>query len=425
MSAALVVGLSEWFSADPRQPHLRELLDRLDPDPSRAEIRTAIQAGDAGRVRALVETLDGSTVPAWFAVSVGYHPMVPAEAAVQLMAAAWRSHPADYLLAYRIARRLDGLGDDRLGEMLAWARVAVALRPDNPFAHVLLGDVWKQLHNGAEAESALRRAIQLGGKYPKYVGAYFNLGNVLCDKGDLDGAEASYRTAIAIDPSLVEPHYNLGLLIMKRGDLVGAEECLRKAVALEPRDAGLLDVLNQIVRKRVRMGEFVAGRAEPASPEEEVEFAELAYRSPQRHCRLAVRFYSHALAAQSALAEDLVKEHRYNAACSAALAAAGKDETMNGRGVEERSYLTGLALKWLRADLAQRVSLASDPKKGQEVRERLSRWKKAPELATVRDPAWLGAMPPADRKAWAALWRDVEALLASNAPPARTPPAGP
>ncbi len=120
VSAALVAGLSEWFSTDPDSPHLRQLLDRLDPDAGRAAVRAAIHAGDEGRVRALVKALDGSKVPAWFAASVGYHPMVPFEDGVRLMAAAWRTHPADYVLAFRIAQLLWGKGDDRLGEMLTW-----------------------------------------------------------------------------------------------------------------------------------------------------------------------------------------------------------------------------------------------------------------------------------------------------------------
>jgi hypothetical protein len=52
-------------------------------------------------------------------------------------------------------------------------------------------------------------------------------------------------------------------------------------------------------------------------------------------------------------------------------------------------------------------------------------WKEDPGLASVRDPAWLAAMPPADRKAWEALWRDVDALLASIPPQAAPPPAKP
>ena len=57
-------------------------------------------------MRALVGALDGSKVPAWFAVSVGFHRAVPFQDGVRLMAAAWRSHPSDYPLAFRIAERV-------------------------------------------------------------------------------------------------------------------------------------------------------------------------------------------------------------------------------------------------------------------------------------------------------------------------------
>jgi hypothetical protein len=84
-----------------------------------------------------------------------------------------------------------------------------------------------------------------------------------------------------------------------------------------------------------------------------------------------------------------------------------------------------LALKWLRADLAQRASQAKDAKQWPEVRVNLTFWKNDPGLASVRDPAWLATMPPADRKSWEALWRDVDALLASIAQRAGPPPAKP
>jgi hypothetical protein len=84
-----------------------------------------------------------------------------------------------------------------------------------------------------------------------------------------------------------------------------------------------------------------------------------------------------------------------------------------------------LALKWLRADLAQRTLQAKDTKQRPAVRETLTSWKNDPGLASVRDPALLAAMPPADRKAWEELWRDVDAVLASISQQAGSPPTKP
>jgi tetratricopeptide (TPR) repeat protein len=417
VSAALVAGLGEWFTIDPKQPNLRQLLDRLDPDATRAEIRSAIAARDEGRARALVGALDGSRAPAWFAVSVGFHPMVPFEDGVRLMTAAWRAHPTDYSLAYRISQRLWATRDDRLPEMLTWARVAVALWPDSPSAHIQLAMAWRGMRNWSEAEASARRAIELGRNYPRHIRAHVTLGNVLLQKGDLDGAEASYRTAMAIDPDAIVMCYNMGLLNQIRGDLAAAEEWYRKAVARSPTTAYSREVLDQLVQKRARLKEIPHGRANPADPDEAIEFAEAASRPPRRRYVLAVRCYSWLFRTDPARADDLGKGHRYNAACCAAMAAAGKDEEMTTIGVEEWGDLTGLALKWLRADLALRASQAKGPKRSQEIRERLAHWKKDPNLASVRDPACLAAMSPSDRKAWEALWADVDTVLPE--PPGR------
>jgi Flp pilus assembly protein TadD len=425
VSAALLAGLGEWFCTDPDHPQLRQLLDRLDPDPSREAVRAALQAGDAGRVRSLVGALDGSKVPAWFAVSVGFHRMVPSEDGVRLMTAAWRSHPGHYPLAYRIALRLSATKTDRLPEMLAWARVAVALRPDSPAPNNLLATAWGRLHIWDQAEASARRAIELGNKNPRSTGGHVTLGNVLMDKGDFDGAEASYRTALAIDPGAAGIYFNMGLVYDKRRDLALAEKWYRKAVAAAPADARFREWLDVTVRRRAedgRMHEVATGRGKPATGTEAIELAERAHRYLDRRYVLAVTLYGRAFAADPALADDLNAMHRYSAAWCAVLAAAGKDDQMTAFEVEEWGHLTGLAMGWLRADLTLRASQAKDPKQRRGVREALTSWKHDAGLASVRDPAWLAAMPPGDRKEWESLWADVDALLAADSPAVAPPP---
>jgi eukaryotic-like serine/threonine-protein kinase len=423
VSAELVAGLCEWCATDPASPGLGPLLDRLDPDPDRAAIRAAIQAGDEGRVRALVGAHDGSKVPVWFAVSVGFHRMVPFEDGVRLMTAAWRTHSGYYPLAFRIAVRLGETAGGRLPEMLAWARVAVALRPDSPYPHYLVARAWQGMHNWAEAEASARRAIELGKKYPRSAGGHVTLGNVLLDKGDLDGAEASYRAALAVDPDAAGIYFNMGLVYDRLRDLAAAEQWYRKTVAAAPADKLARETLNVTIRRRAeraRMDEVDSGRANPASAAEAIRLAEFAHRSFDKWYGLAVRLYRRAFAIDPALADDLDAAHRYSAAWCAVQAAAGKDEEMTARGVEEWGHLTGLALAWLRADLRLRASQAKDPKRWPEVRKALTHWKHDTGLASVRDPVWLAAMPPVDRKGWEALWRDVDAVLASTSKQAGT-----
>jgi tetratricopeptide (TPR) repeat protein len=340
---------------------------------------------------------------------------VPNEEGVRLMAAAWRTHPADYLLAYRSSLLLWNMGDKRIGEMHAWAQVAVALRPDSPFAHRLLSDTWRAMHEWGEAEASARRAIMLGKKYPKYAGAHVGLGNVFLEKGDLDAAEASYRAAIAIDPQ--SPcYFNLGLVCERRGDLMGAEEWYRKLVAMAPTNALFRQTLDGVVQRRARLArldEIADGRTKPASAAEAIEFAIAAAGPPGRRYALGVRLYSEAFAADPALADPRKHPHRYWAACDAVRAATGKDKERPQVDSAERSRLTGLALTWLRADLAHWTFEAKDPKRQQEVRNELTEWKNEPDLSPIRDRSALAALSPADRETWEALWRDVDALLAS------------
>lgn len=133
-----------------------------------------------------------------------------------------------------------------------------------------------------------------------------------------------------------------------------------------------------------------------------------------------MRLYNEAFAAEPALAAQF----RYWASCDAVKAATGRDTEMIALGVEEWGYLTSLALKWLQADLAQRVSQAKDPKRSQDVRDQLMEWKNNPDLAPVCESAWLAAMPQADRKAWEAFWSKLDGVLASidqNAVPPSSP----
>ena len=279
VSAALVAGLSEWFSANPNGQHLRQLLDGLDPDADRMAIRAAIQAGDEGRVRSAGQGARRVEGPG-LVRGVGW--VSPDGATRRRRAADGRrlaDPPGGLLAGLPGSIRLWGTGEKRIREMLAWAQVAVALRPDSPFAHNLLGHARRAMHDWGEAEASIRRAIELGRKYPKYAGAQVNLGNMLLEKGDLDGAEANYRAAMTIDPDATGIYFNMGLVYDRRGDLAGAEEWHRKAVAAAPTNAHYRAVLDGIIQKRARLDEIAAGRANPATSAEAIECAELAYQS--------------------------------------------------------------------------------------------------------------------------------------------------
>ena len=124
-----------------------------------------------------------------------------------------------------------------------------------------------------------------------------------------------------------------------------------------------------------------------------IEFA-LALYAKVRHAESA-RMYAEAFADDATLAEDLVKSSRYNAACTAALAAAA--------GGADAAEWRGRALEWLRADLAAREKEATG------LSATLERWKTDPEFASVR--ARLGDLPEPESEAWRGLWAAVDLVL--------------
>src|SRR5262249_10086398 len=123
--------------------------------------------------------------------------------------------------------------------------------------------------------------------------------------------------------------------------------------------------------------------------------------------------------------------HRYNAACSAALASCGQGRDPDRLTDQQRAALRRQALTWLRADLAAWTSLVDQgaPEARQLAQQKLRHWQKDTDLASLRDPAALARRPrcPAgDQEACRKCWPVVAALLArTHAPDARGPVSRP
>src|SRR5262249_12574071 len=81
------------------------------------------------------------------------------------------------------------------------------------------------------AIARFRRAIAL---QPRYARAHVSLGLTLVASNDLSGAIACFRKAVALDPRLAPAHYSLGKALHASNDLPGAIASSRKAIALDP-----------------------------------------------------------------------------------------------------------------------------------------------------------------------------------------------
>jgi hypothetical protein len=179
-----------------------------------------------------------------------------------------------------------------------------------------------------------------------------------------------------------------------------------------------------------RAAVILQGQGPVSNPAERLNLAQFCRYYRRYHS--AVRLYRAVLTLQPALADDLVRSHRYEAACCAALAATGQGLDAGPLTAQDKTELRRQALAWLRADLrcfTQTVAdfrdggkTASPPEKvgGQAqapeptrlllVCDRLSRWQTGPDLAALREDKELALLPAAEQQDWHKFWTDVRAL---------------
>src|SRR5262249_43056441 len=145
---------------------------------------------------------------------------------------------------------------------------------------------------------------------------------------------------------------------MEQGQLAEAEQALRRCLELfapahplRPRFAGLLRQLRRWQGSDGQLEAFLAGKGAPAEAATQLQMADLPQRPFRPPTPTAARLYRDALARQPRFAAA----HRYDAACSAALAAAGQGKDAATLGAADRAGWRRQALTWLQADLAARA----------------------------------------------------------------------
>ena len=102
-----------------------------------------------------------------------------------------------------IYRALIGFGQNADSFSILAQQQAVTLDPSNPQEYITLGGIYFQLQNWSKAQEEFQLAINLKSDFPN---AYYNLGHVLEQTGDLKGALAQFetvRTLVANNPTNV------------------------------------------------------------------------------------------------------------------------------------------------------------------------------------------------------------------------------
>lgn len=128
---------------------------------------------------------------------------------------------------------LEALGQSYLAEA-AWAEALAVyqhlaeLRPQEASVYLAMGDAYSRLGRLEDAAAAYQRATELEAS----ANAFTLLGLMKVQLGDIDGATASYRQALALDPNHAAAHQSLGNAYQMQGNPAEAAAEYRTAIAL-------------------------------------------------------------------------------------------------------------------------------------------------------------------------------------------------
>jgi tetratricopeptide (TPR) repeat protein len=453
-----IVRLGARGAGDPGWRQLLTVAGHADPDPGRARFREALSRQDkTGLMRLAQEgVLDGLNARSLTSlVFVNGIPTVAGTHVEALLRRAQRQSPDDFWVNHNLAFFLQHSEPPQVDEAIAFLRVAVALRPQSPGALVNLGTILAKKGRLDEAATCYRDAVRIK---PDYAQAHSNLGALLEKKGRLDEAAVCLREAIRIKQGYPEAHYGLGIVLVAKGEVDQAIACYREAIRIKPDFAEAHCNLGDALQRQGRFAEALGarrrghelgskqrgwpypsaewvreaerlvdldrklpavleGKQRPADPAEAAALADLCAQYKGRPAT-AARLFQEAFAADPRLAKNL-HSHRYNAACAAALAAAGKGQDAAGLDPNERSRLRRQAIAWLRADLkAWRQVFEKGPAKARPaVVQTMRHWLADDDFAAVRGPQALAKLPEAERSAWHNLWALVADTLARASDP--------
>ena len=315
------------------------------------------------------------------------------------------------------AKGLSREADEAFASAEVAGREAIRLKPDLAAAHYNLGNALAGQGKLDEAIAELRTAIRLQPDSPL---AHYNLGIALGGQGKRDEANeaiAEYRTAIRLKPDYAEARCNLGYFLQQQGEYAEALEMLRKGHELGSRrpdwrypSAQWVAEAERDLALSKRLPALLRGEDKPGDNAERLAFAQMAY--DRKHFAAAARLWAEALESDPKLGDDRQAEHRYNAACAAALAAAGQARDEPPPDDAAKAKLRRQALDWLRAELATWTKLleTGPPQARPGVGQALDHWKQDTDLAGIRDADALARLPADEQEAWRSLWAEVDAL---------------
>jgi Flp pilus assembly protein TadD len=131
---------------------------------------------------------------------------------------------------HALERALHSLNKGFMADTVAYAERAIALEPDNGFAHMLLGVALTRAGQGAVALPLLERAARLS---PGDAQVRYNLAVTLQQAGQPLRAMAEYRYCLDREPTFCDALWNYGELLRLREHFAQALVCFDRLFTIE------------------------------------------------------------------------------------------------------------------------------------------------------------------------------------------------
>ena len=292
---------------------------------------------------------------------------------------------------------------------------AIARQPTLAMAHACKGLALLDLDQLREAVACMHHALHLS---PSLTPVHTNLGRTYLLLNEHELAIKHYQLAVKATPRDPTAQFNLATVFAHDGfDTTAALHHANEAQRLlrapdvkvppisrkhvEQRLPDLLSSLRQAVLDRDRLLRMAREAPQAASVDDLKNAAMIAYR--ERLFGLSVSTYEILLAKYPQQLGEVYARTRYQAACSAVLAAASVDNP------DDASTLRQQAMDWLRGELDHFQSPASAARA--DVCEVMRHWRKDRDLLSVRSSDALDKFSPAERAQWLAIWKDVAANI--------------
>ena len=417
--------MAEWFFVDPKSPGLLAVVDLLDPEPNRATLRAAIANGDNDRVNEIGKTIDAARLAPAYAIGLGEY----CSDGVRILKSAWKTHPDSFPLALTISIRSPKYDKDTSTEAVGWARIAIALRPDNALSHYYLALALNDngfANNGQIAEE-LRRAIQLA---PRFAKAYGQLAKILREDRNPEAVDIA-RKAIELDHNNVFGHVVILMEFLAKKEYTEAAKVYRQLMSIkldyngdEHFEAGYTMGVLSVAIDVIHDGLIRVGR-------------------PFEAYSLFLEGASGGSVSTNGHPDD---DSSYKPARAAALAGTGQG--LDAPSPAERPAIRKHALEWLTsrldiwkkhatavpvgatsivgllnspfgdgpflvasAFLAREIDLSAERARNCEVvHKRMKEWLSDPDLVRLRDDQWLAKLPADEREQWRKFWAGVRYL---------------